>query len=77
MIFRSLTHFPVLICAGDSLFNCSLRVDITILIIIIIITTAFTDGSCHDDIEICGFLCRLGILFYLEFDFILLYKDML
>lgn len=55
-------------------YNCSLRIDIIIIAMIIIITTAFSDGGCHDDIEICVSLCRLDISFYLGFDFILIYE---
>lgn len=53
MMSRSLTDFPVLTCAGDSLFPCSLQIDI--IITIIIITAEFTAGRCHDDMELLSF----------------------
>lgn len=76
MMFRE-SHFPVLICAGDSsivcfYYNCSMIIAIITVNIIIIVTI---DGNCNDDIEktilFFAVLCRLGILFYLNF--ILLY----
>lgn len=81
MMFRSLTHFPVLICAGDSLFLIVLWQ----LILYYYYYYCYhhyhshTAGSCRDDIEIffssvfllVFFLCRLDILFSLEFYFII------